>query len=86
MPRAAELPRDADDLVGRLALAENDLGDALPQCAMMIDRGVTQVGEREIAQLGGRGFDARRAGAHALEEILEALNSPRVSRMHAASR
>ena len=43
-------PNDLRDLRGRLPLAENRFGESLPQCAMMIQLGKSQILERQMLQ------------------------------------
>jgi hypothetical protein len=47
-----EAGEDSCNLRGRLAFAENDLGHAISQSAVMIDFGETQIFERQMAEAG----------------------------------
>jgi hypothetical protein len=60
--------RDAEDLLGRLAFAEDDLGHALTERAMMIDHGVAEIAVGEVAQLAERRVDVDFACAHRVEQ------------------
>ena len=53
--------RDRRDLLGRLALAEDDLGEPLPYRPVVVDLGEVQVLERQVSKLGDGGVDAEPA-------------------------
>ena len=53
--------RDRRDLLGRFALAEDDLGKALPYRPVVVDLGEVQVLERQVSKLGDGGVDAEPA-------------------------
>ena len=53
--------RDRGDLLGRLALAEDDLGKALAYRPVVVDLGEAQVLEGQVAQLGDGVVDAESA-------------------------
>ena len=76
LPGARELARDAGDLLGRLACAEDHLRRALPQRAVVVDRRVPEVGKRQVLELRHRVVDARRPPLHALEELAKSLRDP----------
>ena len=71
MPGLVDLGGDRRDLLGRLALAEDDLGHALAQRAVVIDGREAEVAERQALELGHRVTDGDVAGADALEELTQ---------------
>ena len=71
LPRPRELARDPDDLLGRLAFAENHLGHALPERAMMIDDRESEVRKRKLPQLGDRFFYLCTTALNAVEQLCE---------------
>ncbi len=74
---------DGADLVGRFALAEDDLRDSVPQRAVVIDLGEAQVLEGHVAQtLDGR-IDVDGSGADLFEQAAQMIlihTSPSVAR------
>ena len=66
---ARELVGDRDDLLGRLAFAEDHLRHALPQRAVMIDDGKAEVSKRELPQLRDRVGYLRPTASNAEEQF-----------------
>ena len=64
-----EFADDGDALVGRLALAVDGLGHALPQGPVVVDEGVAHLGERETPQSGHGIVGRDRSRAHTLDQI-----------------
>ena len=54
-------------------MAQHDLGRALPERAMVVDRREPEVGVRKVLQLADRRVDARGAALHALEKLADSL-------------
>ena len=74
---------DGADLVGSLALAEDDFRNSVPQRAMMIDLGEAQVFERQVAQAFDGRVDVHRSGADLFEQAAQMIlihTSPSVAR------
>ena len=65
---------DGGDLFGGLALAQDDLGKAHPQVAMMIDLRKSEVFIRQICQFVGCLFDAYPPGASLFEEAFYSVS------------
>ena len=72
MAGARDLPGDSRDLLRRLRLAEHDLGHPLPQRAVMVDRRIAEVGERQILQPRDGVVDRRIAAGELFQELSEA--------------
>ena len=64
---------DGDDLVGRLAFAENDFGKTLAQSSVMIDPRERQIFKREVSQPVECCCGRQAAGRHFGEQDLELL-------------
>src|SRR5205085_7921168 len=62
---------DADDLLDRLALAEDHLRYTLTKRAMVIDHRVAEIGEGEIAQALHRLVDIDLACSHLREQLAQ---------------
>src|SRR5581483_11739944 len=58
-------------LLGRLALAEDDLRQVVAQGAVVVDLGEADVLIRQVPQFVESGVDAERAGRHGVEEGAE---------------
>src|SRR5262249_5731296 len=69
---SGELAGDADDLFRGLPLPQNNLGDALTKGWVMVDRRKTELGERQLAQLGDGLFYVRTAALYAHEQFCQA--------------
>jgi hypothetical protein len=59
-------------VLGHFAFCEHDLGDALPERAMVIDTRVAQVRERQRGKLTERRFDFQRAAFDGFEKATQA--------------
>ncbi len=72
MAGACELPGDARDLLGGLRLAEDDLRDALAKGAVVVDRRIAELGERQVLQPGHRLVDGGVAADQLFQQVTEA--------------
>ena len=63
-----QFARDGNHMVGRLARAEYDFGDAVAQGAVVVDLGEAQVFERQVPHAVKRRIDIRRPAAHVFEQ------------------
>ena len=68
-----QLFRDGHHLFRRLPLSENHFGHAVPQRAMVIHLGESQVFERHVAHASHGSFNVDRAAAHLFEQRPELL-------------
>jgi len=69
-PSAGHVMEDMDDLLGGLSGAEDHLGKAPPQVAVVVDAGELKVLERQVAQAVKGISNAETAGLHLLEDLL----------------
>jgi hypothetical protein len=68
LPGARQLRSDGCDLVGRLGLAQDDLGDARAQRPVVVDGREPEIAERQVTQFCERLLHRRAAGANPLEK------------------